>query len=382
MWSYVKSWWSRRVIPTLPTLQVITRFLWGLFLVVAILVGFKYLFFTSCLSVGNVKECVSSSVDSSSTLFAIGGILVAIVALIPTFWIEGRIRDAKKEVSQAVSESVKADMQCLSEAQMLIFDADRYINPSVLLIRDGLIQRAVQLWPAFKKEEYRKLARAFSGAVREEFYQSPGVAGMISVMQVVSIPKGQVFFYINKAIFYLEETDQHAEYSDREVLVNLACMHGCAGRYDEMIRVIERAIKIDANARDDFQEAKSLSLLMHACGTDRRKIEKLGNKIGKELPLSKDEFVRTIKKVDLQNLRGYINFFAIKKHRSGTEEYVYVIKITAVDKQGQRSVCGLYLTLDSKGSKEIPSSAGQTVSMEEFFDEVDKELFVICFSED
>src|SRR6266851_4482225 len=131
MWSYVKSWWSRRVIPTLPTLQVITRFLWGLFLVVAILVGFKYLFFTSCLSVGNVKECVSSSVDSSSTLFAIGGILVAIVALIPTFWIEGRIRDAKKEVSQAVSESVKADMQCLSEAQMLIFDADRYINPSV-----------------------------------------------------------------------------------------------------------------------------------------------------------------------------------------------------------------------------------------------------------
>jgi len=277
---------------------------------------------------------------------------------------------------------VKADMQCLSEAQMLIFDADRYINPSVLLIRDGLIQRAVQLWPAFKKEEYRKLARAFSGAVREEFYQSPGVAGMISVMQGVSIPKGQVFFYINKAIFYLEETDQHAEYSDREVLVNLACMHGCAGRYDEMIRVIERAIKIDANARDDFQEAKSLSLLMHACGTDRRKIEKLGNKIGKELPLSKDEFVRTIKKVDLQNLRGYINFFAIKKHRSGTEEYVYVIKITAVDKQGQRSVCGLYLTLDSKDSKEIPSSAGQTVAMEEFFDEVDKELFVICFSED
>jgi len=61
MWSSVKSWWFKRVIPTLPTLQVIARFLWGLFLVVAILVGFKYLFFTSCLSIGNVKEIPSTT---------------------------------------------------------------------------------------------------------------------------------------------------------------------------------------------------------------------------------------------------------------------------------------------------------------------------------
>lgn len=371
----------KRFIPTPQTWRIITIFLLRLLLVLVILFFFKVIFFTNCLSVENIKACATSDVEGTNTLFAIGGILVAIVALIPTFWIEGKIRGAKEEVGQEILNEVKENMQRLSKAQMLIFDADRYINPSVLLIRDGLIQQVVQLWPAFKEEEYRKLARAFSGAVREEFYQSPGIAGMISVMQGVSIPKGQMLFYISKAIFYLEETVLNSENPDREGLVNLACMYGCAGRYDEMIRVIERAIKVDANARDDFQEAKSLSLLMLACGTDRRKIEKLGIKIGKELPLSKDEFVRTIKKVDLQNLRGYINFFAIKKHRSAAEEYVYVIKITAVDEQGQRSVCGLYLTLESKDSKEIPLSAGQTVSMEEFFDEVDKDLFVICYAE-
>jgi tetratricopeptide (TPR) repeat protein len=378
MWSSVKSWWFKRVIPTLPTLQVITRFLWGLFLVVAILVGFKYLFFTSCLSVGNVKECVTSSVDSSSTLFAIGGILVAIVALIPTFWIEGRIRDAKKEVSQEISNSVKNDMQRLSQAQLLILNADVYQGNAALPIKEELILQAVSLWPAFKQEEYRKLSNLYSEAVREEFYLGPSGLSTHPTL----IRNGQVAIYINKAIFYLEETDQYDEHSDREVLVNLACMYGCAGRYDEMIRVIERAIKVDENARDDFQEAKNLALLMRACWTDRQKIEKLGKKIGKELPLSKDEFVRIVKKIDPQNLRGYINFFAFKKHRGGTEEYVYVIKITPVDKQGQISLTGLYLTLESKDVKEIPSTTGQTVSIEDFFDEVDKELFVICSPED
>jgi len=378
MWSNIKSWWSRRVIPTLPTLQVITRFLWGLFLVVAILVGFKYLFFTSCLTAGNVKECVSSSVDSSSTLFAIGGILVAIVALIPTFWIEGRIRDAKKEVSQEITEELKKDMQLLSQAQLLILNADVYLGHAALPIKEELILQAVSLWPAFKKEEYRKLSNLYSEAVREEFYQGP--SGLSEHPSLIG--KDRIASYIKKAVFYLEETDQYSQHSDREILVNLASMYGCACRYDEMIRAIERAIKVDENARDDFQDAKNIALLMRACGTDRRKIEKLGKKIGKELPLSKDEFVRTIKKVDLQNLRGYINYFAIKKHRSAAEEYVYVIKITAVDEQGQRSICGLYLTLESKDSKQIPSTEGQTVSMEEFFDEVDKELFVVCFIED
>src|SRR6266516_7499590 len=136
MRSKIKSWWNRRLVPTLPTLQVLLGFLFGLFLIIAILVGFKYLFFTSCASVGNVKECVASSVDSSSTLFAIGGILVAIVALIPTFWIEGRIRDAKKEVSQEITEELKKDMQLLSQSHLLSLNADVYLGHAALPIKE------------------------------------------------------------------------------------------------------------------------------------------------------------------------------------------------------------------------------------------------------
>jgi tetratricopeptide (TPR) repeat protein len=378
MVSTIKSWWVSRVISKPSTWQVITRFLLRLFLVLAILVLFKYLFFVSCLNVGSVKDCVTYNVDSSNTLFAIGGILVAIVALIPTFWIEGKIRDAKKEVAQEIFEEVKENMQHLSKAQMMIFDADRYLSPATLLIRDSIIQEAVNLWPTFKIDEYRKLSMAFSSAVIQDFYQTASSG----VIQGVSIPKGQMLVYINKAIFYLEETVKSSKNPERDSLVNLACMYGCVGRYEIMIRTIEKAIKEDENARDDFQEFKRLSLLIYACGINRQKIEKLGKKIGKELPLSKDEFIRIVKKVDLQSLNGYINFFGIKKRRSGTEEWNYMIQISAaIDKQGQRLVCGLYLTFESKDSKHIPPVANQLVSIEEFFDEVDKELFVICFIE-
>ena len=367
----------KRYMPTPQTWRIITKFLLRLLLVLVIVLFFKVIFYSNCLSVGNIKACATSDVESTNTLFAIGGILVAIVTLIPTFLIEGRIRDAKKEVSQEIFEEVKENMQRLSKAQMLIFEADRYRSPATLLIRDSLIQEAVNLWPAFKQEEYRKLSSAFSWAITTEFYQGLGMG----IIQGISIQKGMMDMYINRAIFYLEETVQNSEVPDRYPLENLACMYGYAGRYDDMIRAIENAVKFDENAKDDFQEAKRLSLLMYACGSDRHRIEKLGKKIGKELPLSKDEFIQTIKKVDLQSVRGYINFFAIKKHRSATEEYRYVIKITAVDEQGQRVVCGLYLTLEDKDRHDIPPAANQTVSMEDFFDEVDKELYVICYAE-
>jgi hypothetical protein len=122
---------------------------------------------------------------------------------------------------------------------------------------------------------------------------------------------------------------------------------------------------------------------MYACVSDRRLIEKLGKKIGKELPLSKAEFINIVKKVDLTNRAIYINFFAVKRQRPMMGENVYIIKFTAADVQGQRVLSGLYCTvIETKDVHNIPPTVGEQVSIEDFFDEVDKELFVICFSED
>jgi tetratricopeptide (TPR) repeat protein len=385
----IKPWWNRRLVPTLPTLQVFLGFLFSLFLIIAILVGFKYLFFTSCVSVGNVKECVSSNVDSGSTLFAIGGILIAIVALIPTFWIESKIRDAKKEVSQEIAEEVKGSMQRLSNAQMLIFEADRYNSPAALLIKEDNIQRAITLWPAFKKEEYRKLSRAYAEAVIDAFYHGLGVISTDDtiIAQTLAVHRNQLSRYIDRAIFYLEEAVLHSETADRDGLVRLACMYGCAGRYEEMIRVIESALKVDENASDDFQEPKRLSLLVRACGIDRRKIERLGKKIKKELPLSKEEFIRVFE--DHRHTYGTPgDFFAITRQSNG-KGHDYIVRITSFvnDDNGLRVSC--QIVREFSGDEDVQfvppldsrSPADRLLPVEEFFNEINKQLFVICYKE-
>ena len=371
--SLIKSWWNRQVIPTLPTLQVITHFLLGLFLVVAILFGFKYIFLTDCLAAGNVKACVTSQVNSTDTFIALGTILIAIVALIPTFWIDSKIRDAKKEIIREVTETVQESMQRLNQAQILMFEADRVEDALYLPTRESLIQDAIRLWPFFKGEGDKKLGNDFSEAVIAHFELNLGAITDL------------IRSYLNKAIFYLEETVRNSAKPDRDTLENLACMYGCADRYDDMIRVIEQAIKADENAKDDFQESKRLSLLMRSCGTGKRKIEKLGKKIGKELPLSKAEFIRIVNSVDLENRPGhYIVFFAISKGQRLTHDYVYLIKIACAVIQGQRLVTSAfyYSEIEDQNIKDILPTPPRPISVEEAFDEFDKVLYIICSPED
>jgi hypothetical protein len=189
--------------------------------------------------------------------------------------------------------------------------------------------------------------------------------------------------YLSKAIFYLEETVQLPKATGREELVNLACMYGCAFRYDDMIRTIERALKVDENARDDFQEAKRLSVLVYACGTNRQHIEKLGRKVGKDLPLSKKEFESIINKVDLQSRRGrFIEFFAVRRQLNSSTDYIYIIKMSADESQGQRFVFGSYLTVIKSEDRNDVTAIDEKITIEEFYERVDQKLFIICFSED
>jgi hypothetical protein len=379
--NFIKSIWTNQIAPYLRLLFFF--FLWAL-VILLILAVFKYVFLTSCINIGNVRECVSSVVDSSGTLFAVGSILVAIVVLIPTFWTESKMRDAKKEISREILENITEKMQDLNKAQILIFEADRYQSTPDLINKELLIEEAIRLWPLFKQEEHRKLGNDFSLAVMSEFYSglSRGMS-ITAYQQGTSLQRGQIGLYLSKAIFYLEETVQNSETAGREELVNLACMYGCAVRYEDMIRTIERAIKVDENARDDFQEAKRLSLLVYACGSNRHLIEKLGKKVGKDLPLSKAEFVSIISKVDLQSRRGrFIEFFAVRRQRSSSTDYVYIIKIGADEEQGQRLVNGSYLTVIKGNDKHDVTSIDEEVTIEEFYNRVDKELFIVCFSEE
>src|SRR5258708_7015667 len=169
--NFIKLAWTNLIAPIL---RVLFFFLLWALAILLILDAFKYAFLMSCISVGSVKECVTSTVDSTGTLFAIGGILVAIVALVPTFWTDSKIRDAKKEIIREVSETVQESMLRLNQAQILMFEADRYQDALELPTRESLIQNAIRLWPFFKEEGDRKLGNDFSEAVIANFYRNTG----------------------------------------------------------------------------------------------------------------------------------------------------------------------------------------------------------------
>src|SRR5258708_19371622 len=109
--NFIKLAWTNLIAPIL---RVLFFFLLWALAILLILDAFKYAFLMSCISVGSVKECVTSAVDSSGTLFAIGGILVAIVALVPTFWTDSKIPDAKKKLIREVPPNLQERIQHLN----------------------------------------------------------------------------------------------------------------------------------------------------------------------------------------------------------------------------------------------------------------------------
>lgn len=286
----------------------------------------------------------------------------------------------RRDASQEILQEVRKDMQCLSKAQMLLFEAERYQSPATLMLKNQLVMDAVALWPSFRPVEYRKLGDDFSRVIMGSFYRVQG--GTVNP-QGVDIPKEQLFWYTNQAIYYLEETTINAGTPDREGLVNLACMYGCAGQYDKMIRIIEKAVQIDDNAKDDLKEAKRLSLLAFACGSHKSLIEKLGKKIGLNLPMPREEFTRQINDVDLVGRSAYIQCFAMSKVFSPTENSACILKFFVRDAGTGRLIHsgGYYRATNPSTHYDSLVPSGKEISADDFAEKVYQDFFVICFQD-
>lgn len=380
--SKIEYWWRGRVIPIWKRISVV--FIWKIVGVLAACFLFKYSFLTNCLDLQSKTFCATAGVNDNSTLLVIGSFLLAFFVLIPTFWIESKVKDAGKEASQDILKEVREDMVHLSQAQMLLFNADSYQSPSGFLLKEQQINEAVGLWPAFKQVEYRKLGDDFSRAIMNGFYSVQAGADPSGL----AMRKDQISLYVMKAIFYLEETVLNAISPDRDGLVNLACMYGCAGRNDLMIRTIEQAIHIDKNARDDFQETKRLSLLILACDSHKSSLEKVGKKIGMGLPLSKEQFTKIITSIDLEAAKKgggflYPTCYAVKKVPNPNESAVYIIKFFVDDDGLQRTIHSAQSFRAVDASPTFPhtdlTSTDQKISVDDFFEMVSKEFFTICF---
>jgi len=81
------------------------------------------------------------------------------------------------------------------------------------------------------------------------------------------------------AIHYLRENVLETTVPDAEGLLYLACMYSYQEQFEEMIRVIDRAVKIDERIKGQFQQRKILQALLCACNSDEIKMEILRKRV-------------------------------------------------------------------------------------------------------
>lgn len=369
----VRHLWTARI---LPLWRALSSVLWRLFLVLAISVLFKYLFFTNCLSVQSVKTCVTSSLNDTSIIFTLGGLLLALFIMIPTFWIENKIKDASNEVKKGVLAETQDIMQKLSQAQMLIFEADKASFQDLLRV-ESLVKEAVDLWPAFKQREYRKLGLRMAEAVIHDghiFTDNPKEPYVMWIYK-----QNERSWLARSAISYLTETVLKAATPEAEDLLNLACMYGYQQKFDQMIQIIEKAVKIDEAIKEKFRERAVLLMLLRGCRSDRSNIEKLETKIGIP-PVSKDSFSDFIKTFDLVDFHTYIEWLAVKRPSAPGGGSIFVIKIGHPLPSKEEIVSAYAQNLeDGKIEPIVPDAT--PVPVEELYDKLHPLFYLICYVE-
>src|SRR5258708_5164666 len=364
--SIVKAVWNNLLSPTSRKLFFIC--LWA-FVLLGVLTFFKYVFLTSCITVENVKECTISDVNSSNTLFALGGVLVAILAITPAFWNERRIGAAKEDIEKKIFDSIREDMNKVVQAQTILSSLPK--TPQTFAgfteTQDS-IERAVTIWTPLKQVEYRRW----------------GITLAQVIIYKVNHPADLKTWIVTNAIRFLEESVNSD--TDAEALLYLACMYGYRDEYDAMIIYTKKAVKIDEEIKERFQEVIILLTLMRACGNNRDRMEKLGKSIGMELPVSKEGFCRAMRKVDWVERRGtYLNWTAIKKPGRSGDQGWFTIKTMAADELNGEKVYASCYNQDAVGGntyapEEQIGDRDNQVTLEELYERLDKTYFLICIS--
>ncbi len=272
------------------------------------------------------------------------------------------IKDETRRMDEERLAMLREEMQRQNRAQLLLFEADKYPSPFGLMDREKLVKEAVALWPDFQQREYRQLGILMSRAVIQGVDPSKSLS---KLAQRVSLRKDERAWLATSAINYLEETVLNTATPDTDGLLYLACMYGYQQRFQEMMKIIRKAITIDEGMKGEFQERGILLTLLRACGSDQTKLESVRKTLG--IPLvTKTSFSTFIKGFDLEGFSGYIEYIAMKRPDAG-ERGIFLIKITPPYEVNKRLVSADAQNVDSWQFERVVSNF-EPVSIHELYD--------------
>lgn len=290
------------------------------------------------------------------------------------------IKDDSKGVNEEALVKFQEEMQKQREADELLLEARKFA--SGLMQKNELVKKAVERWPPYKQSEFRQLGIEMSVAVLGGYdpliQMSIRTAGLgRGMLGYRRLTHDDIVWLSASAISYLKENVLEATTPDPEGLLYLACMYGYQQQFEEMMKIIDKAIKIAGEIKEKFQQRQILLTLFRACGSDQTKVERLRKRLG--IPtVFKRTFCKYIQDFN-PDFQGYIQWIAIKRPSTAGEKGIFIIHITPPYEQYKGQVSASVLSVESWQGENIAN--GELVSISKLYDTLHASFTLLCPTE-
>jgi len=288
------------------------------------------------------------------------------------------IKDDSKGVTEEALEKLRDELVRRSKAETLLQRADA--SAANLIEKNKLVNEAVDLCPEFRQRAFRQLGIEMSIAVING-YDPILQRGMIiaglgrGMVGYRKLERDEIIWMNTSAITYLQENVLDATTPDSKGLLYLACMYGYQQQFEEMMKIVAKAVKIDEEIKEAFQQRKILLTLLCACNSDQMKWEKLRKRLG--IPLvSKNAFCNFIRDFDQTNFHGFIEWLAIKRPSAAGERGIFIIQVTPPYVQNKGLVYAPALNVESWQYENVTN--GEAVSIGKLYDVLHASFVLLC----
>ena len=243
--------------------------IWTILLILAHAFGF---------SISDAGSLLSVLGSIMGAIFAVGGLVVALVAILTQIQLRDRVEQVVDDAKQAVVNKFEQELRGEYERQikqqvegMLAFF--QATNSRDWKQAEKLVTEALQKYPDLPG------ARSFLGLhvgyeVINSFYMlflvsfqflTENVGGPVTPMHNSQFASEKPAPPKLEAIHWLKEAQRHQDDPEGQVTAMLALMYGYSDAYDLMLDTIQKALAVNPSLLSFFQRPDKLMMLIYAC---------------------------------------------------------------------------------------------------------------------
>ncbi len=356
--------------------------IWTILLILARAFGF---------SISDAGTLLSVLGSIMGAIFAVGGLVVALVAILTQIQLRDRVQGVVEDAKQSVINKFEQELRGEYEKQirqqvegMLAFF--QATNAYDWKQAEKFVTEALQ--------KYRDLpgARSFLGLRMSNVVQAhfssllhPGNAVPLESLGGPVTPMFHTqFALINpappklEAIHWLEKALQHEDDPEGNVTAALALMYGYSDAYDMMIDTIQKALTINLSFASYFQHPDNLMMLIYACHS-LVSVEEVLRNVSLKLPKI-DEVQQALKEASDPKknpyilVQPYIEWYAVELTMGDISRTPVKVRIVFPDKAKLTTYAEI--SIQGQSSTVIPTQPTTTGTIETFIpvDEILKQL--------